>query len=94
MHFLSLYKMKKVNVLLLHVQTDEGSDLRRLSRVSGKPVLDSGNYRHGFVVTPRTTIKAGVYTLFVSTFHAGKVGAFSIKLGASQRSGVVAEKVL
>lgn len=49
----------------------------------GEPVMDSGKYRHGFVVTEKATIKPGSYALIVSNFHAGQTGLFDLKVSSS-----------
>jgi calpain-7 len=61
-------------------------DYRIMTRKRGKPVLDSGNYRHGFAVTERNKIPAGTYTMIVSTYSPGQVGVFSVKVASSVRT--------
>ena len=74
-----------MNVMLVALkdQSESHQDLRRLTQTRGKPTLDSGNYRHGFVVTERMKIPAGEYTLIVSPFNPGQVGAFQVKVCSS-----------
>lgn len=79
--------------MLIDVSNFGGADIRRHSQVSGKPVLDSGNYRHGFVVTPRKLLRAGTYTLVASTYHHGKQGSFAIKIASSQHSALTVDEV-
>ena len=80
--------------MLIDVSNSHGeADIRRRTQTSGKPVLDSGNYRHGFVVTPRKLIRAGTYTLVASTYYHGKQGSFAIKIASSQRTALVVEEV-
>jgi calpain-7 len=54
-----------------------------IEKATGVPVVDSGKYRHGFVATDKTVVKAGVYTLIVSNFHPGQTGLFNIKVSSS-----------
>lgn len=54
-----------------------------IAKATGVPIVDSGKYRHGFVATDRTVVKAGVYALIVSNFHAGQTGLFNIKVSSS-----------
>ena len=75
---------------MLFQAADRGSkDLRVRARKYGSPILDSGNYRHGFTVTERTKIKPGTYVFVVSTFHAGNVGTYSVDVACSKK-GVLA----
>ena len=69
--------------MLIGLKGSEFNDLRRLTRVAGKPVLDSGNYRHGFTVTERRKVPAGIYSLVVSTYREGQLGIFNIKVASS-----------
>ena len=48
-----------------------------------KPVLDSGNYRHGFTVTERTKVPTGTYAMIVSTYNEGQLGVFNIQIAMS-----------
>lgn len=77
----------KVNVMLIEVPSaiTKSEDPRRFTILKGKPYLDSGNYRHGFVVTKRKTVKAGTYVLVVSTFHRGQLGVFQLKVTSSKK---------
>ena len=59
------------------------SDIRKVVRARGRPILDSGNYRHGFAVTERKKVEPGTYVIAVSTFNPGKVGVFSVKVASS-----------
>jgi hypothetical protein len=61
----------------------KSGDYRQLAKTHGRPILDSGNYRHGFVVSERKQIPAGEYTLIVSSFHPGQVGAFHVNICSS-----------
>lgn len=67
------------NVLLVPVNTYGET----IEKATGKPVIDSGKYRHGFVATDKKVVKAGVYTLIVSNFHLGQTGLFNIKVSSS-----------
>ena len=82
------------NVMLIDVSNYRGEvDIRRHTQMFGKPVLDSGNYRHGFFVTPRKLVRAGTYTLVASTYYHGKQGSFAVKIASSQQSALVVEEV-
>ncbi len=48
------------------------------------PVMDTGKYRHGYVVVEPAFVPAGLYTLVVSTFKVGQVGEFSLRLYSSE----------
>lgn len=50
----------------------------------GDPVLDSGQYRHGFVASEKKVIKGGAYTLIVSNFHVDQTGLFTLKIASSK----------
>ena len=77
-----------VNVMLIALPSGDYTDMntRQMTRGRGKPKLDSGNYRHGFAVTERKKIDPGAYTLVVSTFNQGQVGAFSVKVSSSVKT--------
>jgi hypothetical protein len=75
----SAVKTFAVNVLMVPVQ----SFGQRIGIAFAQPVVDSGNYRHGFVVTKRKQIPAGFYTLAVSTFSVGQQGSFKVQIGSS-----------
>jgi Calpain large subunit, domain III len=49
----------------------------------GDPLLDSGNYRHGFVVTRRKKLNKGPYVIVVSNFHKDEVASFLLKIMSS-----------
>jgi hypothetical protein len=83
----SAVKTFAVNVLLVPVQ----SFGQRIGMAFSQPVVDSGNYRHGFVVTKRKQIPAGFYTLTVSTFNVGQQGSFRLLIGSSSKLPRVTE---
>jgi hypothetical protein len=58
---------------------------RELAKSYGRPILDSGNYRHGFAVTETKSVSGGTYAVLVSTYNAGKVGPFEITVASSAR---------
>jgi len=68
--------------------TPNNADVGKAVRRHGTPVLDSGNYRHGFTVTERLKIHPGTYAVIVSTFHPGKLGSYSMKVALSTKNGV------
>lgn len=74
-------KTLAVNVIL--VQTGSGMpssnqkpNSKRIHHLYERPIIDSGDYRYGFVVTKRTLLRAGLYTLVASTFEVGQEGKF------------------
>jgi hypothetical protein len=81
-------KPQTVNVIMLKLPSNGNNDIRDVARSHGRPVLDSGNYRHGFAVTERMTMEPGTYAMIVSTFHPGKLGSYGIKIAHSSKSGV------
>lgn len=68
-----------VNALLVPVRSDGD----RITQAIGEPVIDTGKYRHGFVVSDRTVVPAGAYTLVVSNFHAGQTGFFDVQVSSN-----------
>jgi calpain-7 len=77
-----------VNLLMAPVRSyGDGID-----KVTGKPVIDSGNYRPGFVVvTGNRRVKAGPYVLIVSNYHPGQTAQFNLKISMS--ASVKVEKI-
>lgn len=68
-----------VNTLLVPVKTyGDGID-----RAIGESVLDSGNYRHGFIATDKRKVKGGVYVLIVSNYHKGECAQFQLNVFSS-----------
>ena len=55
-----------------------------IDSATGDPVLDSGQYRHGFVASEKKVIKGGAYTLIVSNFHVDQTGLFTLKIASSK----------
>lgn len=58
---------------------------QRVTRLKSDPPCDSGNYRHGFVVAPRTKLDAGAYALVVSNYSPGETGAFRVQVVSSSK---------
>jgi len=78
---LSTSKDVAINTMLFPVKRyGEGVDC-----ASGKALLDSGRYRHGFVAIPRTHLPAGAYVLIVSRFNQAQPGVFQLKFYSSSR---------
>jgi hypothetical protein len=61
------------------------SRYRELAKSHGRPILDSGNYRHGFAVTETKSISGGTYAVLVSTYNAGKLGSFEITVASTTK---------
>ena len=53
------------------------------STAVGKPVIDTGKYRHGFVVSDLQHVAAGSYTLLVTNFTPGQTASFELKIRSS-----------
>eukprot|EP00804_Cyclotella_cryptica_P011617 CCRYP_017509-RA/>CCRYP_017509-RA protein AED:0.04 eAED:0.04 QI:113/0.83/0.71/1/0.66/0.57/7/1872/973 len=49
---------------------------KRVHHLYEAPIVDSGDYRYGFVVTERVLLPPGSYTIVVSTFEVGELGSF------------------
>eukprot|EP00567_Pseudictyota_dubia_P006409 CAMPEP_0197438408 /NCGR_PEP_ID=MMETSP1175-20131217/5418_1 /TAXON_ID=1003142 /ORGANISM="Triceratium dubium, Strain CCMP147" /LENGTH=899 /DNA_ID=CAMNT_0042968133 /DNA_START=47 /DNA_END=2743 /DNA_ORIENTATION=- len=75
----SSVKTFAINVLLIEVD----SPGKRIHSIDRKPVIDTGDYRHGFVATNAIWVPGGKYTLVASTFHRGQTGRFQIELKSS-----------
>jgi hypothetical protein len=54
-----------------------------VKQLTYQPVIDSGAYRHGFVVAESKQVSAGAYCLIVSTYHRGQVGSFNVDIFTS-----------
>ena len=77
-----------INALLVPVR----SYGEKFLNASGRPIIDTGNYRHGFVVSNRTSIPPGAYTLVVSNYHAGQTGFYTLNF-LSNVGGVKLEQM-
>jgi hypothetical protein len=69
-----------VHALLVPVRSLGDTSLK----AAGEPVIDTGNYRHGFVVSTRTSLSPGAYALVVSNFHVGQTGFYTVKVSSSK----------
>ena len=76
-------KSLAVNVVLVHTGFTNNSGIsglqmrgKRVHHLYEEPLVDSGDYRYGFVVTERVLLPPGSYTIVVSTFEVGDVGSF------------------
>jgi hypothetical protein len=58
-----------------------------------EPQIDSGPYKHGFVVVDATRVPAGNYTLIVSTFIPQQLGTFHLQVLSSSKA-VTVEQLL
>jgi calpain-7 len=77
----STAKTIPVNIMVLEVPAGTPLTSYR-SAASGKPILDTGNYRHAFVVTEPTPVPAGSYMVVVSTWSRQE-GEFTLCIGSS-----------
>lgn len=82
-----------VNIVLLKLTNNGSTDFVTRAKKYGQPILDSGNYRHGFAVTERTKIPPGIYAIIVSTFHPGKLGNFVMRVAHSSMTGIVVDRI-
>jgi calpain-7 len=75
-----------VNIMLISLSDKKQEVIRQYRQVaksSGKTILDSGNYRHGFTVTEMKSIGAGTHVLLISTYETGQLGPFAITIASS-----------
>lgn len=75
----SAVKDLATNIMLVKTKTKNS----RISTLKEAPILDSGDYRRGFAATQVQWIPNGNYSLVVSCFHPGKVGAFFIDINST-----------
>jgi hypothetical protein len=70
-----------VNVLILPVASyGEG-----VHEATGKPVIDTGKYRHGFSASDRHQLLAGAFVVLVTSFTAGQTGPLDLKISSSSK---------
>lgn len=75
--------------MLVSLQGKQEKDMeryRQLAKSHGKPILDSGNYRHGFTVTDTKLVTAATYVLIVSTYEEGQEGSFEITVASAKET--------
>lgn len=77
----STSRLSAVNVVLVPVSTYG----QRADQATGPPVVDSGKYRHGFVMSERLKILGGAYAMLVTNFDKGKVDSFRLVVTSSVR---------
>lgn len=65
----------------------------RVKQLTTEPQIDSGPYKHGFVVVDATRVPAGNYTLIVSTFIPQQLGTFHLQVLSSSKA-VTVEQLL
>jgi calpain-7 len=68
-----------VNALLVPVRSYGD----RITQAVGEPLIDTGKYRHGFVVSDRAVVPAGAYALVISNFHAGQTGFYNVQVSSN-----------
>lgn len=54
-----------------------------IAKAKGKPIIDTGKYRHGFAVSDQHLVPHGSYTLLVSNYDAGKLASFEVNILSS-----------
>ena len=72
--------------MLLGIPENKNSERRNFResvKSSKKPILDSGNYRHGFTITEMKSMNSGTYVLIASTYHTGQLGEFVVTIDSS-----------
>ena len=83
------FMIEKVNIMLISLPdtkiTRDKRNLRELVNYSKKPILDSGNYRHGFTITEMKLMDPGHYALIVSTYDGDQLGKFMVTIEASEK---------
>jgi hypothetical protein len=82
----STKKTATANILLLPVD----SFRQRVDRAKGQPIIDTDQYKHGFVVSKKVKVKAGPYVVVVSNFHEGQTAPFVLRVCSSQKVKVEA----
>ncbi|KAG7346312.1 calpain family cysteine protease [Nitzschia inconspicua] len=81
-------KTNAVNVMLASLQGKQPKNLQRyreLANSNGMPILDSGNYRHGFTVTDTKIVRPATYVLIVSTYEEGQSGSFDVAIASAEK---------
>jgi Calpain large subunit, domain III len=68
-----------VNALLVPVRSHGDA----FTKAIGRPIIDTGKYRHGFVVSERMSVPSGAYVLVISNFHVGQTGFYNVKVSSS-----------
>ena len=69
--------------ILENKTTGEKRHLRELVKFNKKPVLDSGNYRHGFTIAEMKSMNPGIYVIIASTYDSGQLGKFIVTIDTS-----------
>jgi hypothetical protein len=59
---------------------------RQLAQSNGKPILDSGNYRHGFTVTDTKLVGQGKFVLILSAFEERQLGSFEVIISSASNA--------
>lgn len=78
--FVSSAKSAPVNVLLAPV----GRHGQRVDEATGKAFMDTGDYKHGFVVSERIRVPPGTYVAVVSNYFPGQEAPFILKVMSSR----------
>jgi calpain-7 len=76
----STSKSSPVNVVLVPVRQYG----QLATEAIGEPALDSGRYKHGFVVSERVAVPAGAYLALVSNYFPGQQVPFVLKVMSSR----------
>ena len=74
-----------VNVMVVKVD-----EFVRIERLHSEPVISSGAYRHGYVVTETTRLPRGNYVLVASRYDHERNGQFFVDVFSSAEAAFVA----
>ena len=76
-----------VNIIVARGGKRQGAGIptsKRIHHLYEEPVIDTGDYRHGFVISETVFVPPGLYTLVASTFDVGKEGSFQLHIFSSK----------
>ena len=66
-----------------NISSDHEQRSRRIHHIYEDPIIDTGDYRHGFAVSPQVFVKPGWYSVIASTFVVGDQASFHLHLLSS-----------
>ena len=72
-----------INIILARARPGQ-----RIHHLYENPILDTGDYRHGFAVSESIYIPPGFYTLVASTFAPGQVGKYLVHVFSSKEVSI------
>lgn len=65
-------------------QNGDEQRIVRMHHLYEEPVIDTGDYRYGFVVSEIIAVPCGIYTLVPNTFEPGQEGNFMLHVLSSK----------